>query len=218
MATARLSANPRTDSGKGAARKLRASGSVPGVVYGHSRDPQPLAVETRLLERLLDQFAAASTVVELEVDGRTARTLIREIQRHPFKKQILHIDFQELVAGEKVTVSIPIVFVGAAAGVKSGGVLDQVMHEIEIHVDPSDIPNHVDVDVSALEIGKSVHVSDIAVPAGVEVLSDPEATVCVVTPPKAVVEEVPVVAEVEAVPAEPELIRKTKDDEEEGGE
>lgn len=216
MATARLSANPRTDSGKGAARKLRASGAVPGVIYGHSREPQPLAVDTRLLQRLLDQISAASTVVELDVDGRTSRTLIREIQRHPLKNEILHIDFQELVAGEKVTVEIPIVFVGTPAGVKAGGVLDQVMHELEIHVDPTDIPNHLDVDVSALEIGKSLHVSDIAVPAGVEVLADPEATVCVVTPPKAVVEEPVAVVEEEAVPAEPELIRKPRDEEEDG--
>ena len=215
MTTARLSASPRSDAGKGFARKLRASGSVPAVIYGHSREPQALAIETRLLERLLDQISAASTVVELDVDGRSSRTLIREIQRHPFKKQILHVDFQELVAGEKVTVEIPIVFVGTPAGVKGGGVLDQVMHHIEIHLDPTDIPNHVDVDVSALEIGKSLHVSDIVLPPGIEVLSDPEATVCVVTPPKAATE--PEAEEAaEAVPAEPELIRKTKEEEEAG--
>ena len=212
MASARLSASPRSDAGKGAARKLRASGSVPAVIYGHAREPQSLAIETRLLERLLGSVAVASTVIELDLDGRTSRTLIREIQRHPFKKQILHVDFQELVAGEKVTVSIPLVFVGTAAGAKAGGVLDQVMHEIEIEVDPSDIPNHIDVDVSALEIGKSVHVSDLPIPAGVEVLSDPEATVCVLSAPKAVAEPEP--AEAAEAPAEPELIRKTKDEEE----
>ena len=212
MASARLSASPRSDAGKGAARKLRASGSVPAIVYGHAREPQSLAIETRLLERLLGSVAVASTVIELEMDGRTSRTLIREIQRHPFKKQILHVDFQELVAGEKVTVSIPLAFVGTAAGAKAGGVLDQVMHEIEIEVDPSDIPNHIDVDVSALEIGKSLHVSDLPIPAGVEVLSDPEATVCVLSAPKAAAEPEP--AEAVEAPAEPELIRKTKDEDE----
>ena len=207
MATARLSASPRSDAGKGAARKLRSAGSIPGVIYGHAREPQSLAVETRELERLLAHVSAASTVVELDLDGRTSRTLIREIQRHPFKKQILHIDFQELVAGEKVTVSIPLVFVGTAAGAKSGGVLDQIMHELEIEVDPSNIPNHIDVDVSGLEIGHSVHVSDLPIPPGVEVLSDAETTVCVVTPPKTSAEPA---AEAEETSAEPELIRKTK--------
>lgn len=207
MATARLSASPRSDAGKGAARKLRSAGSIPGVIYGHAREPQSLAIETRDLERLLAHVSAASTVVELDVDGRTSRTLIREIQRHPFKKQILHVDFQELVAGEKVTVSIPLVFVGTAAGAKSGGVLDQIMHELEIEVDPSNIPNHIDVDVSALEIGHSVHVGDLAIPAGVEVLSEADATVCVVTPPKTTAEPE---AEAEEAPAEPELIRKPK--------
>ncbi|HUF27770.1 MAG TPA: 50S ribosomal protein L25/general stress protein Ctc [Gemmatimonadaceae bacterium] len=212
--TARLSAMPRQDAGKGVARKLRGAGRVPGVIYGHARDTQPLSVETLALEKLLSHIAAASTVVELDLDGKSSRTLIREIQRHPFKKQILHIDFLELVAGEKVTVSVPLVFVGTAAGVKAGGILDQVMHELELHCDPADIPNHIDIDVSALEIGKSVHVGDIPLPATIEVLADPDATVCVVSAPKAAPEPEP--AEVVEAPAEPELIRKTKDEEEAG--
>ena len=212
MASASLSAEARTETGKGVARKLRSAGRVPAVVYGHAREAQALSLQTRELEKLLSSIATGSTVVELTLDGATTKTLIREVQRHPFKKQILHVDFQELVAGEKVTVSIPLVFVGTAAGAKAGGVLDQVMHEIEIEVDPSDIPNHIDVDVSALEIGKSIHVSDLPIPAGVEVLSDPEATVCVLSAPKAAAEPEP--AEAVEAPAEPELIRKTKDEEE----
>jgi len=214
MATANLSATPRTDTGKGAARSLRRDGQIPGVIYGHAREPQPVVVPTRELERLLGTISAGSTVVELDLGGKTSKTLIREIQRHPFKKQILHIDFQELVAGESVVVRVPLVFVGIPEGVRlGGGILDQVMHDLEIEVDPSNMPNHIDVDISALAIGHSIHVNEIPLPPGVTVLSDEDATVCVLSAPK-VVEE-PVAAETEETSAEPEVIRKAKGDEEE---
>jgi large subunit ribosomal protein L25 len=146
-----------------------------------------------------------------------SKTLIREIQRHPFKRQVLHIDFQELVAGEKITVKVPIVFVGTAAGVKDGGTVEEVTREVEVEVDPANIPSHFEIDVSPLGINDSVHLSDIKVPEGVKIMDDLEATVAVVAPPR-IVEEPPPPAEgaVEAA-AEPELIRKPKD-EEEGGE
>jgi len=215
MATASLPVKVRSTAGKGAARKLRAVGEVPAVVYGHGREPQALAINTYALERMLEKVSYKTTVIELQVaGGANARTLIREIQRHPFKRDILHVDFQELVAGEKVTVRVPLVFVGTPEGVRTGGgILDQVMHELEISVDPANIPNHVDVDVSNLVIGHSLHVSDIVVPVGVEVLDEDSATVCVCSIPKAVVEEVPAV-DAAATPAEPELIRKTKEGEE----
>ena len=215
MATANLSATRRSGAGKGVARSLRASGRVPGVIYGHGRQPEPLAIETRALEKLLERTAAATTVIELELGGIRARTLIREIQRHPYKRELIHIDFQELVAGEKVTVHVPIVLVGTPEGVRAGGILDQVMRDVEIEVDPGSIPNHIDVDVNVLTIGHSIHVSDLKLAEGIEIISDPEATICVVTAPKAVVEETPVVegAAPEAAP-EPELIRKPKDEEE----
>jgi large subunit ribosomal protein L25 len=217
MATATLNATPRSDVGKGAARKLRSSLRIPGVVYGHHREATPLAIDARELEKLLGSIAPGTTVVELNLGGRMSKTLIREIQRHPFKRQVLHIDFQELVAGEKITVNVPILLVGTAAGVQDGGTVEEVMREVSIEVDPANIPNHFEIDISALGINDSVHVSDIKVPEGVEILEDLEATVAVVAPPR--VEEepaAPVEGAVEAA-AEPELIRKTKD-EEEGGE
>jgi len=218
MATAQLGAKTRTGSGKGVARKLRQGGEVPGVIYGHGRAPQSLTLNGREFDRLLANVAVQSTVIELSFDGTMARTLIREIQRHPFKKQVVHVDFQELVAGEKVTVEVPLVFVGTPEGVKTGGgILDQTMHEITVHCDPSIIPNHIDVDVTPLAIGKSVHVSDLRVPDGVEILTDPEATICIVSAPKA--SETPAAGvEVVDAAAEPELIRKTKEGEEEGEE
>ena len=216
MATANLNAKPRSDRGTGVARKLRQSGQIPAIIYGHSREPQSLAIDTRELEKLLERVAAASTVIELSIDGRSARTLIREIQRHPVKRSILHVDLQVLVAGEKVTVSIPLVFLGSADGVRAGGILDQVMHQLSIRVDPSNIPNHVDVDVTPLAIGHSIHVRDLNIPAGVEVLDDWDATVCTVSAPRAAETPVAGVPVVEAAP-EPELIRKPKEGEEEEG-
>jgi large subunit ribosomal protein L25 len=213
MASASLSGETRTETGKGVARKLRAAGRVPAVVYGHAREPQPLSLNTRDLEKLLSHIAAGSTVVELTLGGATTKTLIREIQRHPFKKQIMHVDFQELVAGEKVIVDLPLVFVGVPEGVRvSGALLEQMLHSVEVNVDPSNIPNHISVDVAALLMGQSLHIRDLKLPAGVEVLSDEDATICAVIAPRAVVEEKP--AEGEAAVAEPELIRKTKEDEE----
>jgi large subunit ribosomal protein L25 len=215
MASAQLSATPRDGSGKGSARSLRAQGKIPAVIYGHGREPQSLAIETRELEKLLSKISAESTVIELSMDGKSARTLIREIQRHPFKRQILHVDFQELVAGEKVSVRIPIVLMGVPEGVRQdGGILDQVMRELEIEVDPANIPNHVEVDVNPLRIGDSVHVRDIALPEGVELVGEADSTVCVVSAPRAVVETVAPTEEAEVI-AEPEVIGKAKKEEEE---
>jgi large subunit ribosomal protein L25 len=218
MATAQLSASTRDTVGKGAARSLRSAGKIPAVIYGHAREPQSLAVPTREFEKLLERVSAESTVIELDLGGTVARTLIREIQRHPFKKQILHIDFQELVAGEKVTVNVPIVLMGTPEGVRlSGGILSQVLSELSILVDPVNIPRRIEADVTNLTIGHSLHVSDLTAPEGVEILDEPESTVAVVSAPKAVEETAPV-AEAAEGEAEPELIRKTKDEEEEGGE
>jgi large subunit ribosomal protein L25 len=213
MATATLSATSRTDTGKGVARSLRSSGQVPAIIYGHAREPQPLSINARDLEKLLDRISAESTVVEVQLDGKTSRTLIREIQRHPFKRQILHIDFQELVAGEKVTVNIPLVLVGTPEGVRvGGGVIDQTMRELEIEVDPSNMPNHFELDISNVALGHSLHVRDVAIPAGVTVLDDEDATVVVVSAPRAVVETPAAGVEAIEAPAEPELIKKGKDE------
>jgi large subunit ribosomal protein L25 len=214
MANASLTATARATSGKGAARSLRREGSVPAVIYGHAREAQSLAVPSRDLEKLLGTIAAGSTVVELAIDGKTSRTLIREIQRHPFKRHVLHVDFQELVAGEKITVSIPLVLHGIPEGVRlGGGILEQMLRDIEVEVDPANIPNHIDVDVSHLIVGHSVHVRDLNIPAGVTVLADEDAPVALVQISRAAVEAEPAAAEEGATPAEPELIRQKKDEE-----
>lgn len=222
MASASLNAKPRTDRGKGVARKLRAAGEVPGVIYGHSREPQSLTVNAREFNRLAERVRITSTVIELALDGKVSKTLVRELQRDPLTRHPIHIDFQELVAGEKITVSVPLRFVGTPEGVKTGGgILEETMHQVEVRVDPSNIPDHIDVDVTALTIGHSLHISDLKLPAGVEVTDDPEQTIAVVSLPKVEEEPTPVAEGAVVAPdaaAEPELIRKPKAGEEEGEE
>ena len=218
MATAQLTATPRTETGKGVARKMRAAGQIPGIIYGHAREPQALAINTRDFEKLLEHISAESTVIELAVGGKTSRTLIREIQRHPFRREYLHVDFQELVAGETVFVRIPIVLVGIPEGVRlEGGVMDQTLRDLEIEVDPVNMPNHIDVNVENMKIGESVHVSDLTLPPGVTALTEGDTTIVVVSAPRAVIEEAaaPAAEGAEVAPAaEPELIRAKKTDEE----
>lgn len=221
MATASLSAETRSDRGKGVARKLRAAGKVPGVIYGRGREPQSLTVNARDFDRLAERIRITSTVIELALDGKVARTLIRELQRDPIKRHVLHIDFQELVAGETVNVSVPLRFIGTPDGVRnSGGILEEVMHQVHVECDPANIPDHIDVDVTALTIGHPLHVSDLKLPEGVQVTDDPDTTVAVVSPPKTEAEPTPVEGEVpaEGAVAEPELIRKPKGEGEDTGE
>lgn len=211
MATVPFSATTRGTTGKGVARKLRATGQVPAVIYGHARQPQPLALDHHALTLFLEKHPYQSTVIALSIDGKASNTLIREVQRHPFKKQILHVDFQELVAGEKITVPVPVHLTGTPEGVRlGGGMLDHILHELELECDPANIPGHITVDVTALTIGHSIHAGEIALPAGVTLRSNPEATVCVCAAPR--VEAEPAAAEGGA--AEPELIRKPKAEDE----
>lgn len=218
MATAQLSATRRNDTGKGNARALRRDGQIPAVIYGHARETQSLAIPAREFEKLLSHISADNTVIELGLEGSSSRALIREIQRHPFKRAILHVDFQEIVAGELMTVRVPIRLVGTPVGVRlGGGIVDHTLRELTISVDPAKMPNHIDVDVTELDLGQSIHVSQIPMPAGVEVLDEPGAPVVVIATPRAAIEAVAV--EAEPTGAEPEVIRAKKPEEgAEGGE
>ncbi len=212
MATASLSASARSAVGKGVARSLRRDGRVPAVIYGHARAPQALSVDARELGRLLEHVSSETTVIELAVDGTMSRTLIRDIQRHPVKRAIIHVDFQELVAGEKVTVNIPIILTGTSIGVRlNAGILTQVMSELECRVDPANIPNRIEVDVTNVNVGGSVHVGELNIPAGVEVLAESRDTVLTVSASRAGEETT---AAPEGTSAEPEVIRKAKAEEE----
>ena len=231
--TVQLNATSRSTRGKGSARSMRRSGQVPAIIYGRGREPTALAVDGVALGRLLEKIHPESTIVELALDGGTVQTLIREVQRHPVRPGIVHVDFYEIKAGEKIRLEVPIHCVGIPEGVRNqGGTLDQVIRNVLIEVLPADIPELVELDVTALTIGKSLHVSDLSIP-NVHILMDGALTVCTVVAPR--IEEVaaPVAAAAEGVavegeaaaaaaapaegaaePAEPELIRKRKPAEE----
>lgn len=180
-----ISAETRSETGKGAARQLRRDGYLPAVVYGHGDISQALKVKTEEMERLLSRIHVATTVVDLEVDGASRQVLIREIQRHPFRPELLHVDFFHIRADEKIRIEVPLHLVGKPMGVEEGGVLQQTRHEIAIECLPTDIPEEFTVDVSGLEIGDSLHVADIDT-GSVEVLDDPDLTVCSVVAPTVV--------------------------------
>ena len=209
---ANLQAATRTDTGKGAARTLRREGKVPGVIYGHGRAPEALVVETAALNKMLVGISAATTIVDVAIDGRTpVKALIREIQRDALRPaQILHLDLYEVRADEQITLEVPVHLVGIPDGVRNfGGVLDHSLRELEIEVLPSDIPEHVELDVTALAIGHSLYVRDVTIPKA-RVLNDPDTPICTVVAPRT--EEAPAVVE-EVATTEPELIRKPKPEE-----
>jgi len=212
-----LAASPRTTTGKGAARQARFRGKVPAVIYGHGRETQSLEVEAKALEKALTGVEPASTIIELAVAGTKTRTLIREIQRHPIRPDIIHVDFYEIHAEEKVKLKVPVHLVGNPDGVRNaGGVLDQVTREVEIEVIPDNIPDRVELDVTALKIGDSLHVRDLHI-ANATILTLADLTIATVVPPRA--EEVTAPApEATAEVAEPELIRKVREGEEAEGE
>ncbi|HXM39346.1 MAG TPA: 50S ribosomal protein L25/general stress protein Ctc [Gemmatimonadales bacterium] len=211
--TVSLAATPRDKTGKGAARQARFAKQVPAVLYGHGRPTQPLMVDALSLEKALTGVEPASTLIELTVDGKMSRTLIREIQRHPIRPDIIHVDFYEIHAHEKITLEVPVHLVGTPDGVRNaGGVLDQVLREVKIEVLPEHIPDRVELDVTNLKIGDSLHVRDLSIPNAV-ILNGPDLTIATVVPPRA--EEVAApTPEAATEVAEPELIRKVREGEE----
>jgi large subunit ribosomal protein L25 len=215
-----LEAQLRTETGKGAARSLRRQGYVPGIIYGHGEETRACKINTKELERLLTSGSYESTLIELKLDnGDTPRVLIREVQIHPYRSEVLHVDFLAVHRGEKVRLEVPVRLDGVARGVKEGGILEHLRHEVEIRCDPDQIPEALELDISELGIGDSVTVVDLSAPAGVEILSDSSVAIAAIVPPAALkVEEV--VEEVEAVEekAEPEVIGRGKPAEEEAEE
>jgi large subunit ribosomal protein L25 len=215
---ATLTAEPRDQTGKGAARALRRSGRIPAIIYGHNREPERLSVDATQAGRLLQAIGAAAAIIDVSVAGREpVKALIREVQRNPVRpSDLLHLDLYEVSADEKIIVEVPVHLIGVPDGVRnSAGVLDHLLHKLEIRVYPRDIPEHIDVDVTALTIGHQVFVRDVTVP-NAEILNDATQPICTVVPPRT--ETVEAVAAPVAEVAEPELIRKPKAEEEEPAE
>ena len=209
-----LAAASRPQTGTGAARALRRAGQVPAVIYGHGREPEPLAIDAGVLSRLLPTMTA-STILDVTVDGRAPiKALLRDLQRHALRSStIVHLDLYEIHADEEVDVRVAIHLLGVPDGVRNfGGVLDFVHRDVEIRVLPGDIPAGIDVDVTNLAIGHSIFVRDLALAKG-EILDDANVPVCTVVAPRVEETAVPVT---EDATVEPELIRKAKAEDDEG--
>lgn len=207
MAT--LTATLRSTQGKNAARQLRREGRIPAVIYGHGEQSESLSVERLALEKLLTRISVENTLIDLQMEGRESlRALIREVQWHPYKSNILHVDFFHVHAGEKLRVDIPVRLVGTPAGVRDeSGVLDQVLYELHVECLPRNIPEVAEVDVSHLNIGDSLRVADVKIPDA-EILNDPDLPVAsVVVPSKASLPEPPETEPGVGGMVEPELIR-----------
>ena len=182
--------------------RLRAAGKIPGVVYGHGIDPVPVAVDARALRTALTTEAGLNALLNLELDGTSHLTLARELQRHPVRHTVVHVDFQVVSRDEVIAAEVPIHIVGEATKVlKADGVVDQQLFSLTVHATPGRIPNVVEVDVSALEIGDAVRVGDLRLPTGVTTEVDPEVTVAVAQPPQVSEEDLLTEAEVEAAAA-----------------
>lgn len=209
-----LTARPRTETGKGAARRLRRAGEVPAVIYGHGDQTRSLVVNGHELEKLLSSISVENTIIDLQLEGgETTPTLIREVQYHPVKPLVLHLDLLQVHAGEKLHLEVPIRLHGTPVGVRDlGGVLQEVLREIHVECLPADIPEGVDIDINGLGIGDTVHVSDVSLPKA-RILNDPDLVICTVTPPTAAA--LPEGTESEDTAGgdlQPELVRSRKDD------
>jgi len=198
-------AQSRTPDGKGGARKTRGAGMVPGVAYGHGLDPAPLSVDERALSTLLRRQHGSNVLLDLKVDGEAPEGLaaiIKTMQTDPMTDDILSVDFQWVSLSEKVTVAVSVRLQGLAEGVAEGGVLDQMLYEASISCLPLEIPDELTLDVTALTIGDTLHVSALTAPEGVEILGNPEDPVVTVRAPVVIVEPEPEVEEGEEVEGE----------------
>jgi large subunit ribosomal protein L25 len=171
--------------GSSSTRRLRSEGKIPGVVYGHGADPIPVAVGARDFQVALSGEAGLNTLLSLEVGDTNYLTLARDIQHHPYKNVVTHIDFLIVRRDEVISAEVPINLTGEAIEVQHGdGIVDQQLFTVHIKAKPADIPPSVDIDISDLTIGGSLHVSDIAFPPGIELETDVEATVVAGQPPR----------------------------------
>lgn len=209
----KLKAEHRTTTGRSAARKLKARGIVPAVIYGAKVKPQPLQLSARDINAMLSHASGENILVELEIVGeKSNRTaLVQEIQHSPVGGTVLHVDFHAVSMDENIQAEVPLEPTGVPNGVKNfGGLLEQSLRTLAVECLPRNLPDRITVDVSALEIGNSIHVRDIQLPKGVTAKVQPELTVFSVLAP--VVEEEPVVATAEAAAEGPEVIKEKKEE------
>jgi large subunit ribosomal protein L25 len=215
MKSVPLQAYQRSQVRRGEVKKLRAGGRVPATIYGRQAQAQNLQLNSKEIADLINHSISETILVDLAVenDPRAKRlALVQEVQRHPLDGKVLHVDFHEVAEDEKVTIMVPLETVGEAAGVKnSGGVLEHVLFKLKVRSLPKNLPEQILVDVTSLELGKTIHLGDIKAPEGVEILGEKHISVISVALPRTEAEEV---AATEAAPgaADVEMIKEKKED------
>ena len=205
-----VNASRRTDFGKNASRRLRCSGGIPATVYGQGKEAASLTVDPKVIWGILHSHAGQNTIFELAVDqGDASHALIKDFQRDPVKGNLLHVDLLRIDMTHKLTLRVPVEISGIPVGVKvGGGLLDIVLREIEIKCLPADIPEHILVDVSNVDLNQALRVNELRLSEKIEVLSDPDSVIVTVSPIR--VQEEPVEAPAAVEAAEPEVIKKGK--------
>ncbi len=207
--------------GKNEARRLRKSGRIPAVLYGARKPAMAISLDPKQVARILHSESGHNTIFDLRVGDESTKAMIVDWQYEPIKGALLHIDLKRIAMDERLTVAVPIVLKGEAAGVKTqGGILEQTLREVEIECLPGDIPSHIDVDVTELVFGKMLRVADLPKDARFKYCTDEDQTVAHIVSVKEVAEAAPAEAgaEAAAAPAEPEVIKKGKQETEEGAE
>jgi large subunit ribosomal protein L25 len=216
-----LEANPRESGNKNEARRVRQGGKIPAVVYGAGKDSLPVSVDPRHVLRILHSETGHNTIFDLALNGgERTKAMIVDWQYEPIKGKLLHIDLKRIAMDKVLKVNVPIFLVGESAGVKQeGGILEQILREVEVECLPADIPSHIDADVSELVFGKVLRVSDLPHSEKLKFLTDANQPVAHVTSVKEEVVAAPeaVAADATAAPAEPEVIKKGKQETEEEG-
>jgi large subunit ribosomal protein L25 len=220
MKSVPLNAFPRSLGRRAGAKKLRASGRIPAVIYGRQNQPQNLEVSASEMEELIHHSVSENLLVDLAVkdDTRPKRlALVQEVQHHPLSGDVLHVDFHEVSENEKVVVMVPVETVGEAAGVKTGGgVLEHVLFKLKVRALPKDLPEQLIIDVTHLELGRAIHLGEIKPPANVEIIGDKNIPVVAVAMPRTEEEEAAAAAEGAVAAGDVEMIKEKKEEGEEG--
>lgn len=212
MQRLQIKAQPREATGKGVARKLRAQGRIPGIVYGVGVEPLPLSVDHHDFDKALRNTESTNVLIDLEVEGKeNVPVMLREYQAGVISREFLHVDFQKIDLSQKIKTEVPVHLVGTAPGVKDGGILEHTRRTLEVRCLPDNIPAAIEVDISALSLGDSIHVEELTLPKGVEGTAATNFTIAAVVAPA--VEKVAEPAEGEEAAAEPEVTKQKKADE-----
>lgn len=163
----------RNDGGKGASRRLRREGLVPGIIYGGGKDPEMIAATHNKLLQHLEHEAFYSSIVEVEVDGNMQRVVLKDLQRHPAKPFVMHFDLQRVAATDRIKMHVPLHFIGEenAPGIKAGGIVSHALVDLEIICEAQNLPEYIEVDVSAMDVGDMLHLTDVNLPEGVEIVA-----------------------------------------------